>query len=97
MDAVKRVEIITNKLELKKVLEILEKVKVSGYTVIDNASGYGDRGISNGQVDLAFSNTCIITVCNNNEQLTNLVDRVKPMLAKVGGVCLVTDAYWVNH
>lgn len=44
MQPVKKVEIITNTLELQKVLVILEKAGVSGYTIIEDVVGKGDRG-----------------------------------------------------
>jgi len=31
------------------------------------------------------------------KQLNNLEKNITPLLKKVGGVCLVTDAKWVNH
>lgn len=45
----------------------------------------------------AFSNTYILTVCTNEKQLDFLVEEVTPVLKKVGGICLVTDATWINH
>jgi hypothetical protein len=29
--------------------------------------------------------------------LDNLVQKITPALKKLGGMCLVTDAKWVNH
>jgi nitrogen regulatory protein PII len=97
MDAVKKVEIIVSTLELPEIIDILETVRVSGYTVMNNTSGYGDRGISDDRLDKVFSNAYVLTVCTNDKQLAHLVDEVQPILKKVGGVCLVTDANWVSH
>lgn len=44
MRPVKRIEIIIDSLELRKLLKNLEQVGVSGYTVIQDAAGMGDRG-----------------------------------------------------
>jgi nitrogen regulatory protein PII len=50
MEAVKRIEIITNSLELVKVLEILDKTCVSGYTVIEDVTGKGHREVESSMI-----------------------------------------------
>lgn len=97
MQSVKKVEIIVSSLELEVVLEILNRAKVSGYTVIKNAYGQGDRGISNDDVDNVFSNSYILTVCTNENQLDQVVHMITPILKKVGGICLVSDSNWISH
>lgn len=97
MQSVHKVEIIISSVEINEVLDILEKIKVSGYTVIDHTSGKGDRGITNSDLGRAFSNTYILTVCTNEKQLSFLTEEITPLLKKVGGICIVTDANWVNH
>jgi nitrogen regulatory protein PII len=94
---VKKVEIIISTLEVNEVLEILDTVRVSGYTVINNTSGKGDRGMSDNDLGRVFSNSYIMTVCTNEKQLNYLVDEITPVLKKIGGICLVTDANWVLH
>jgi nitrogen regulatory protein PII len=44
VELVKKLEIITNSLEIKAVLGILDKVGVSGYTIIKDIDGQGDKG-----------------------------------------------------
>jgi len=95
VQAVKKVEIIIVDLEIDAVLDILNQVKVSGYTVIKNTSRKGDRGVANDDLGTVFSNSYIMTVCTNEKQLEQLVDTVTPLLRKIGGICLVTEASWV--
>ncbi len=97
MQPVHKVEIIINSLETNEVLDILEKTRVSGYTVIDHTTGKGDRGMTDSDLGRAFSNTYILTVCTNEKQLEFLTEEVTPLLKKVGGICLVTEAVWINH
>lgn len=94
---VKRVEIIVNHSHLEKMLRILDEVQVSGYTIIEDTAGKGDRGISCSDIGCVYSGSYVMTVCNNEEQLSKLVEKVNPILKKVGGVCLITDAKWVRH
>ncbi|MGB5712201.1 MAG: sodium-dependent bicarbonate transport family permease [Waterburya sp.] len=84
------------RLELDGVLKILENVDISGYTVIDHTSGKGDRGMTDSDLGRAFTNTYILAVCTNEKQLNLLTDKVTPLLRKVGGICLVTEATWIN-
>ncbi|MEB3283302.1 MAG: P-II family nitrogen regulator [Lyngbya sp.] len=97
MQAVKKVEIIVSSLEIQEVLEVLTQANVSGYTVMNNTSGKGDRGVANDDLGTVLSNSYIMTVCTNEKQLNQVVDDITPILKRVGGVCLVTDANWVLH
>ncbi|WP_013324873.1 P-II family nitrogen regulator [Gloeothece verrucosa] len=97
MQQVKKVEIIISTLEMEEVLDILDTVRVSGYTAIKNTSGKGERGISYNDLGATFSNSYIMTVCTNDKQLNDLIDELLPLLKKIGGICLVSDANWVIH
>jgi nitrogen regulatory protein PII len=97
MEAIKKIEIITNSLELSKVLEILEKSGVSGYTVIEDVIGKGNRGrVFNDLETHTLSNAYIISICTESEE-KKLVDAVRPIIKKYGGVCIVSDAKWIVH
>jgi nitrogen regulatory protein PII len=96
-ETVKKVEIIVSHAYLEKTLMILDEVQVSGYTVIEDTAGKGDRGVSCSGFGCAYSGSYVMTVCTDEEQLNHLIEKVNPILKKVGGVCLVTDAKWVRH
>ncbi len=97
MQDVKKVEIIVDSFHLSHVLSILEQVKVSGYTLVKDTSGKGDRGLACSDLDCDFSNSYIMTVCTCEKQLDTLVDLITPLLKKFGGICLVTESKWVLH
>jgi nitrogen regulatory protein PII len=97
MRPVKRIEIVIDSLELRKLLRSLEQVGVSGYTVIQDAAGMGDRGGRAGdQLSDALKNSYVITACPE-EQLQPLIDAIRPLLKRFGGICLVSDAQWIVH
>ncbi|MFH7025516.1 MAG: P-II family nitrogen regulator [Heteroscytonema crispum UTEX LB 1556] len=97
MEAVKRVEIITNSLEIPQVLKILEKTGVSGYTLIKEVTGNGDRGrVINDLETAALTNSYVMSVCTE-EQEHELVEAIQPILKKFGGVCIISDAKWIAH
>lgn len=97
MEPVKKVEIITNTLELERVIKILEKVGVSGYTIIKDVTGKGDRGrIIDDLETEALTNGYVMTVCTEDQE-HKVVEAIKPILKKYGGVCIVSDAKWIVH
>ena len=97
MQAAKRVEIICDTVEVKNVVKLLEVVGVSGYTIIRDVVGKGGRGSRRGD-DLTdvFKNSMILTVCNP-EQIPDVVDAIRPILKRFGGICLISDVHFVIH
>jgi nitrogen regulatory protein PII len=94
---VQKVEIIIDNYYLQEVLNLLDKIEVSGYTLFNRTSGKGDRGESCDDFYCNFQSAYILTVCTNEEQLFSLQEMLKPLLTKVGGICLVTSAQWIKH
>ncbi len=97
MEQVKKIEIITNTLEIEKVLRILDKVGVSGYTVIEDVTGKGDRGRVIDDLETeALTNGYVMSICTEDQE-HKVVEAIKPILKKYGGVCIVSDAKWIVH
>ena len=97
MRPVKRLEIVAATVDVPKVLKLLEELKVSGYTLIRDAEGMGDRGrrLADDMTDV-FSNSYILVACSE-ELAVKVAKRVQPILERFGGVCLVSDATWIRH
>lgn len=97
MMPVKRIEIIVDALELPVVLKMLDAAGVSGYTVIKDATGKGERGErGGGELSGTFINSYVMTACPP-EQVSTVVEALRPILKRFGGVCLVSDAQWLIH
>ena len=97
MQAVKRIEIITDTLEMREVCRVLDRLAVSGYSVIRDVTGRGERGVQSGD-DLTdvFKNSMVVLACPP-ERLAEIVEAIRPILKRRGGICLVSDAMWVMH
>ena len=97
MQVVKRIEIITGALEMEAVSAVLEAHGVSGYTIIKDVTGKGERGVQSGD-DLTdvFKNSYLLTTCPP-EQVEVIIEAIRPLLQQRGGVCLISDAQWVLH
>ena len=97
MQAVKRIEIITDTLEMREVCRVLDRLAVSGYSVIRDVTGRGERGVQSGD-DLTdvFKNSMVLFACPP-ERVQEIVEAIRPILKRRGGICLVSDAMWVVH
>lgn len=82
----------------KRLAEKLAEVGAPGYTLIDQASGLGDRGVRRGDDPTGGSTNCVfIVACETQESADNVIEGIRPMLTRSGGICLVSDAFWVRH
>lgn len=97
MEARKKVEVVIDSYHLEKVLEILDKSGVGGYTVVRDVLGKGERGLmSADELTDTFKNSYVFTVCDE-ETAMKIVSSIRPVLKRFGGVCLVSDVMWVVH
>ncbi len=97
MQPVKRVEFVVDALEVPNLLRVLEQHGVSGYTIIPEVTGKGERGERRGdEPSGVFKNSYVLTTCDA-AQLSDLVEATRPILRRRGGICLVSDALWVKH
>lgn len=97
MKAVKRVEIVIGAREVEPLLERLAVVGVADYTLVRGVAGQGGRGTRrDDELTNAFTNVYLIVACDA-AVVRDVVDAVRPALARYGGMCLVSDALWVLH
>jgi nitrogen regulatory protein PII len=94
LQSVKKVEIIVSYLEVSAVLKILKKNDIKRYTVINNVSGSGEHGYSG---DDLITNSYIMIICTELEMAEQLSTAMQPLLKKLGGIFIVTDAQWIAH
>ena len=89
--------IITDALEMREVTKVLEEHGVTAWTIVRDVVGRGERGVQSGdELTDVFKNSILITACPA-AQAENLVEAVRRILKKRGGICLVSDAMWVRH
>lgn len=76
---------------------MLEQEGVDGYTIMRDVVGWGDRGLQSGdELTDVFKNSYLLTTCAA-EDLERIVEAIRPILTRRGGVCLVSDAQWLKH
>ena len=97
MTPMKRVELVVDSLHLPDALDRLRGAGVNAYTVLPQAGGMGERGEQRGDdVSGSSSNACVV-IAVAPEQVDAVAEAVRPLLSAVGGMCLVSDAAWVEH
>jgi nitrogen regulatory protein PII len=97
MKSVHRIEIVVDAPHSHRVIECLEHVGVEGYTLIRGVSGSGERGLQLGdELTGVFNNHYILTTCEEG-RLDEVSAALRPLLRRVGGICLVSDARWLLH
>ena len=97
MTPVKRVEIVTASVEIDHVVRVLDRLGVSGYTLVRDVEGSGGRGrSSDGALTGGLTNSYVFTACEPDEAAA-IVEAIRPILERFGGVALVSDALWVRH
>jgi nitrogen regulatory protein PII len=94
LQTVKRVEIIVSSLEVAAVLKVLKKNQIANYTLIENVSGSGEHGLHG---DDLITNTYIIVICPDTEAIEPLTLALEPLMKKMGGIVIVSDAQWIAH
>ncbi len=97
MKAVKRIEIIIDTLNVTMILEELEAIGITAYSLIRDVAGSGDRGSRAGDLlNDAMKNSYLLIACTP-EEAEQVVEALRPKLKRFGGMCLVSDAQWVKH
>lgn len=97
MKKVKRVEIVVEALEKQTIIELLKENHLAHYTLYKHVAGHGERGMRDDQVfGDKFENVAFVLACPE-ESIANLIESIRPVLKKFGGICLVSDAQWVIH
>ena len=94
---IKKLEIVTDMVYLKRLLLLLDEKNVTGYTIIKDVTGKGRRGNKDGHgVSAGFKNCYIFIFCEEAEAKI-ISEIVKPYLTTFGGMCAVSDAHWILH
>ncbi len=95
MKPVKRIEIVIEEIEVDNVISELDRIGVVGYTIVPRAAGRGERGVRYESVQ--GLNNVLMTIACDERQAAQVIDAIRPVLKRYGGICLVSDAMWVIH
>ena len=98
MKPCKRIEIVIEETLTRRMAQLLEAQGAPGYTLIPRASGYGDRGARRADDPTGtLTNAVFIIATDDDAVAERIVENVRPLLERSGGICLVSEALWVRH
>lgn len=97
MKNIKRVEVIIGKRGSEKVVELLHKNEIKGYSRIRNVDGAGDKFSRDGEYPTdVFTNHYVLIGCSP-EDFNKIKEPLRQLLEEYSGVCMVSDAQWLIH
>ena len=96
MKNVKRLELVLESGVAEHFLDALDSLGLTHRTVIPGIYGQGSLGARGGDPFSTFDNTYVL-VAASPEQADEVVEALRPLLERVGGMCLLSDAQWVTH
>ena len=98
MKPCKRIEIVIEAPLARRLESLLEELGAPGFTLVPRASGRGDRGLRRADEPTGTSTNCLfIIACDQDEVVQRIVEGIRPLLSRSGGICLVSDAMWLRH
>lgn len=87
----KKLEIIIESVEVDKIIKILNKHNVKGYTRIDNAAGRGRHGKISSSDLTGFLKSTLLIIADENDILQKVIAEVNPILDDYSGIMLLSD------
>lgn len=91
MHLVKRIEIVSDSVELAKIVEALKEAGASSYTIIHNVESKGIKGtVFDDSAVTMLDNAYVIAFCPP-EKLKALAEAIRPILNKFGGSCWISE------
>lgn len=93
----KKLEIIIEAIEKKRVRKILEELKVSGYTIIDEVQGRGKTAARSASDLSNIMKNSLFIIVENEEMIQKIIERVKnEVLAFYSGKIFLSDIQVIN-
>ena len=97
MKEVKRIEIVIDAAHTPELIRLIKSVHATGYTLIRDVQGSGDRGERAGDELSNVYRNCYVLVAADSETADRMIQTVRPLLEHYGGMCLISDANWLKH
>ncbi len=91
---VKRIEMVLHQDVCEEIAKKLDALGASGYTMIREVLGRGERGLRSGISLGMFQYHYLLLACED-VQVEPITEMVRPYLKRFGGMCLISDAQWV--
>ena len=93
-----RIEIIIEQSQQATMEKLLAHLDVNAYTFIADAGGRGDRGHRRADELTGASSNCIFLIAVEEQTKTDsIIEGVRPLLTRFGGLCVITEGFLLTH
>lgn len=97
MKPTRKIEVVIDKKQAPAITEVFDRHGLSGWTRLRVEAGSGERGVRyDDEISGANSSNLLITTCRP-ELLDRVLEELRPILKRFGGLCLVSEANWMVH
>jgi len=98
MKTCKRIEIVIETPLAGQLTALLDELQAPGYTLVPDVRGAGDRGIRRADELAGDSSNCLVIIaCDDAVIIEKILEGVRPLISRSGGICLLSDALWLRH
>ncbi len=98
MKPCKRIEIVIETPMVPSLIRVLEELGMPGYTLVPDVRGAGDRGVRRAdEFSGESSNSLLLIACDDPATIERLLEGVRPLIRRSGGICLLSEAQWLRH
>ncbi len=92
-----KLEIVVSSMHTERIVELLDKFNVEGYTIIPQVRGKGGQYETDGfGLNNAFTNDYIFCICEESF-VENIKEPLRELITLYGGVVLSSDCKWLIH
>jgi len=97
MTPAKRPEFVIEAAHTPGLLKALRQAGAPGWTIVRDVQGMGRRGERMGDELTDVYRNCYVLVACDPDVAETLIEAVRPVLDRHGGLCLVSDARWLRR
>ena len=87
----KKVEMVVEAARARQLLQAIEKIGATGYTVVPNVSGMGHQGRRGDDGVLGVFDNVLIIVITTEEIAMQVIERCQALLENYAGIIYVSD------
>ncbi len=98
MKPCKRIEIVIETPMVPSLIAVFKQLDIPGYSLIPEVRGSGDRGVRRAdELSGQSSNSLVLVALDDMAKIEPLLEAVRTLLGRSGGICLLSDAQWLRH
>lgn len=96
MEFIKRIEIIVPSLAIKFLVDKMESLGVSNYSILQHVTGKFDGENRGGDMPVDVLVSSMVIVYESPEKLEGLLEVIRTFLNIYSGNCIISDAWMIN-